>query len=146
MNEDIISNQEETNNEKLLTGTSDEVKRSLHTIPVIHEHLQIDKELIETGKVKISKTVHEHEETVDIPLMSEEVSVERVPFNEYLQDTTPSVRYEGETMIIPIIKEILFVEKRMMLVEEVRVTKKQNQTTETQQVTLRREEVNITRE
>lgn len=145
MNEDVISNQEEAN-EKLLTHTSAEVRHTLHTIPVIHEHLQIDKELIETGKVRISKTVHEHEETVDIPLMSEEVSVERIPFNEYLENTTPSVRYEGETMIIPIIKEVLFIEKRMMLVEEVRVTKKQNQTTETQKVTLRREEINVSRE
>lgn len=144
----MLPNQEETNDERLLTSTSAEVRKSLHTIPVIHEHLQVDKELIETGKVKISKTVHEHQETVDIPLMSEEVSVERIPVNEYLQNTspTPAVRYEGETMVIPIVKEVLFVEKRLMLVEEVRVTKKQIHNTETQEVTLRREEVNISRE
>ncbi|GAA4451015.1 hypothetical protein GCM10023189_12500 [Nibrella saemangeumensis] len=113
-------------------------------IPVIEEQIHIGKDVVETGRVVISKRVREEEQTVDIPLVSEEMNVERVAVNQYV-DTPPAVRYEGETMIIPVLKEVLVVEKRLVLVEELHVTKRQVETTETQRVTLRKEEVTVDR-
>lgn len=113
-------------------------------IPVIEERLIVDRQAIETGRVRIAKKIHETEETVNIPLARDEVNVERVAINQ-LVDILPPVRHEGDTMIIPVVEEILVVEKRLMLVEELRVTTRRIETTETQQVTLRKEEVTVER-
>lgn len=113
-------------------------------IPVIDEQVQIDKRTVETGRVRISKTVQEREETVDIPLEQEVVEIERVPINQRV-DTPPAVRYEGDTTVYPVLEEVVVVEKRLMLIEEVRVTKRRTTITEPQQVVLRRETVHVER-
>jgi len=48
-------------------------------------------------------------------------------------------------MIIPVLKEVAVIEKRVMLVEEIHVTKLKTEKTETQEVAVRKEEVNIKR-
>jgi uncharacterized protein (TIGR02271 family) len=116
------------------------------TIPLIEEQVRISKELVESGKVRISKKVTEHEESVNMHLMHEKTHIERVPVNKYVETAPPPVRYEGETMIIPVLKEVLVTEKRLMLVEELRVTKQQIETEENQKVTLRKEEIDIERD
>ncbi|MDQ3394180.1 MAG: YsnF/AvaK domain-containing protein [Bacteroidota bacterium] len=126
------------------SGTPKDVKNSEEmTIPVIEESLHVDKNWVESGKVNISKTITEHQETIDVPLSHEEVNIERVQVNQYIDTLPPPVRYEGETMIIPVLREV--VVKRVMLVEELRVTRKEVQTHEKQQVTLKKEEINIDR-
>ncbi|WP_420151902.1 YsnF/AvaK domain-containing protein [Spirosoma sp.] len=113
-------------------------------IPVIEEQIQIDKQIIETGTVRIAKQVFEEAQTVDIPVFREEVTVEHVAVYQYV-DAAPAVRYEGETMIIPVLREVLVTEKRLLLVEEVHVTKRHITDQETQEVTLRKEEVIVER-
>ena len=114
-------------------------------IPVIEEQLIVDKRVIEKGSVRVSKRVREVDETVNIPLVEENVSVERIPINQYVAEPPPPVRYEGNVMIIPVLREVLVVEKRLVLVEELRVTKQQIQTQETQKMRLRKEEVEVKR-
>lgn len=114
-------------------------------IPVLEEHLRVDKSQIETGKVIITKKVHSEPQVIDIPVVEEEVDVERIPFNQYIESTPPAVRYEGEKTIIPILKEILVVEKKLVLVEEVHITRKQVHSKISQQETLRKEEVIVNR-
>lgn len=114
------------------------------SIPVIEEQLKIDKELVETGRVRISKKVHEEQKTVDLTTVQDEVDVQRVPVNEYV-DRAPAVRHEGDKMIIPVLREVEVVEKRLVLVEELHVTRRQVTTEEQQEITLRKEEVRIDR-
>ncbi len=109
-------------------------------VPVMAEELNVQKRQVTTGGVRVRKLVHEHQETVDEPLLREDVQVERVPVNLMVSEPV-QVRYEGETMIIPILEEVLVVEKRLMVKEEVRVTKRQTQHNEPQEVTVRSEEV-----
>ncbi|GAB4016775.1 YsnF/AvaK domain-containing protein [Spirosoma koreense] len=113
-------------------------------IPVIEEHLHIHKQLIETGVVRIAKHIIEEAQTVDIPVFREEVTVEHVAVYQYVE-TAPAVRYEGETMIIPVLREVLVTEKKLLLVEEVHVTKRHFNEQETQEVILRKEEVTVDR-
>jgi uncharacterized protein (TIGR02271 family) len=115
------------------------------TIPVIEEQLTVDKRVVEKGRVRISKKVRETDETVNIPLVQENVQVERVPINQFIAEPPPPVRYEGNVMIIPVLREIVVVEKRLVLVEELRVTKQKTQTQETQKIRLRKEEVSVKR-
>lgn len=113
-------------------------------IPVIDEQLHIDKQTVETGQVRISKTVREDTQLIDLPLIRETVDVERVPIGRPVT-ATPAIRQEGNTTIYPVLEEIVVVEKKLMLVEEIRVTTRQTVEHEPQSVTLRREEISVER-
>jgi uncharacterized protein (TIGR02271 family) len=113
-------------------------------IPVIEEQAFFDKRVVETGKVRISKRVSEHEELIDEPLFREEVTVERVPLNQYVEQL-PQVRQEGDVMIIPVVQEQLVMQKRLVLVEELRVRKQVVEAHQPQSVTLRKETVDVIR-
>ncbi|WP_239020962.1 YsnF/AvaK domain-containing protein [Pontibacter arcticus] len=132
------------------TGPVAEQHQTIHseekemTIPVIEEQISIDKEVVESATVNISKNVREEEVLVDIPTTHEEVDVKRVQVNQYV-DAVPGVRHEGETMIIPVVREVLVVEKKLMVVEEIHVTKQRIQSNETQRITVLKEEVQINR-
>jgi uncharacterized protein (TIGR02271 family) len=115
------------------------------TIPILEEQLKVSKKLIETAHVRLSKTINESIESLEIPLKEDEIVVNRVPKNELLEVLPPASRYEGDVMIIPVLKEVAVIEKRIMLVEEIHVSKRQNERTETTKVTLRKEEVKVTR-
>jgi uncharacterized protein (TIGR02271 family) len=114
-------------------------------IPVLEEQLKVGKKVIETAHVRLSKTVNESIESFEIPLKEEEIVVTRVPKNELVDTMPAALRYEGDVMIIPVLKEVAVVEKRIMLVEEIHVSKKQTEKTETTEVTIRKEEVKVTR-
>jgi uncharacterized protein (TIGR02271 family) len=113
-------------------------------IPVIEEELDVQKRVVETGKVRVTKEVHERETVVDEPLFHDEVEVERVLIDRVVDAPVP-VRYEDDTMIVPIMEEVLVIEKRLVLKEELHIHKRRVETHRPQQVTLRREEVRVER-
>jgi len=121
-----------------------QIDNEMTVIPVIQEEVVFEKQVVETGKVRISKHIREFEEIVDEPLFREEVAVERVPINQFVE-ARPAVRQEGDTMIIPVVQEQIFVQKRLVLVEELRVRKQVVESHQPQRVTLRKEEVEIKR-
>jgi uncharacterized protein (TIGR02271 family) len=113
-------------------------------VPVVVEELDVQRRQVETGRVRLTKVVREHEEMVDEPLLREEVTVERAAINQLVNEPVP-VRYEGDTMIVPVLEEILVVEKRLVLKEEIRITRQRVERREPQRVTLRSEEVMVER-
>jgi uncharacterized protein (TIGR02271 family) len=88
--------------------------------------------------------VHERETIVDEPFFRDEVEVERVLINRVVDASVP-VRYEDDTMIVPIMEEVLVVEKRLVLKEELYIRKRRVETHRPQQVMLRSEEVRVER-
>ena len=125
-------------------STTDPASPEIVRIPLVEEQLQVGTQTIETGRVTLTKTVHETQETVTIPLLREEYIVERMPLNQYV-DEVPTTRQEGETTIYPVVKEVLVFQKRLLLVEEIRVTYQQTQVEESQTVRLRREDITVER-
>jgi uncharacterized protein (TIGR02271 family) len=115
-----------------------------YVIPVAEEVLEIARRRVETGRVRIDKHVHEQIEVVDEPLLHDEVNVTRVPVNRFLSEPV-APREEGDTLIIPVLREVLVVEKRLLLVEEVHITLQTIETHQSEEVTLRHEEVVIER-
>jgi uncharacterized protein (TIGR02271 family) len=113
-------------------------------VPVIAEELEVQKRVVETGKVRITKVAQEREVVVDEPLFGEEVEVERVPIQRVVEGPIP-VRYEDDTVIVSILEEVLVVEKRLLLKEEFHIRKRRVETHQPQQVTLRHEEARIER-
>ncbi|WP_018615551.1 YsnF/AvaK domain-containing protein [Segetibacter koreensis] len=115
------------------------------TIPVVEEQVKVSKEVIETARVTLSKKVNESTESFEIPLTQEEIVIKRIPKNELIDTMPAAQRYEGDVMIIPVLKEVAVIEKRIMLVEEIHISKLKTEKTETRDVTVRKEEVNVTR-
>jgi uncharacterized protein (TIGR02271 family) len=114
-------------------------------IPVIQETMQVGTRIVETGKVHISKKVTEETAVENFLETSEQITVERKQINQYVETAPPASRQEGDVTIISVVKEVLFVEKRLMLVEELHVTKHKVQENRKVTATLRKEEVTVER-
>lgn len=108
-------------------------------IPIVEEMLTVDKREVITGGIRLTKRVTEREEVVDEALLRESVTVERVPINQIVAVAPPS-RQEGDTLIVPVLEEVLVTEKRLLLKEEVRITRTQKMVHDPQTVTVRSEE------
>lgn len=124
---------------------SDVATETVLTLPVMVEELLVGKRKVETGAARVTKTIHERQEVVDEPLMQEIVAIERVPINRVLEGDPPPIRYEGDTMVIPLLEEVMVVEKRVMIKEELHISRRQSTVRKPQTVTLRSEEVDVRR-
>jgi uncharacterized protein (TIGR02271 family) len=113
-------------------------------VPVLVEELDVQKRVVETGKVRITKVVHERETLVDEPLLRDNVAISRVPMQRVVDGPIP-MREENGTTIISVVEEVLVVEKRWMLREEIHIRKRRIETHQPQQITLRSEEVQVER-
>lgn len=114
-------------------------------IPVVEEQLEVSRERVETGRVRISKTVEAREVVVDDPLNRERVRVEHVPINQVVSGEIPKMREEGDVTVIPILEERIVTRKELVLVEEVRIHKDRSEYHDPQRVTLRKEVVAVER-
>jgi uncharacterized protein (TIGR02271 family) len=128
------------NNDKQMVEVNEEPEM---VIPVIEESLSVGKRTVETGRVKVVKKVEERIEAVDVNLLEDEYVIEQVAINEYVDGAAPQIRQEGDTIILPVVKEVIV--KRLLLAEEVRITKKTKQRNEHQDITLRKEAIIINR-
>jgi uncharacterized protein (TIGR02271 family) len=113
-------------------------------VPVLTEELDVQKQQVETGKVRITKVVHEHETVVDEPLWRDHVAISRLPMERVVEGPIP-MREEQGTTIISVVEEVLVVEKRWMLREEIHIRKRHTETHQPQRITLRSEEVQVER-
>ena len=106
----------------------------------------VDKRTVVRGGLRLDKTIETRREVVDEPLMRDELSVERVPVNTLVpSDALPLVRHEGDTMIVPVFEEVLVVERRMLLKEEIRIHRVRKEFHAPQTIELRREHVSVRR-
>ncbi|WP_334188407.1 YsnF/AvaK domain-containing protein [Noviherbaspirillum sp.] len=117
------------------------------TFPVMEEQLRVGKRSVDTGAgVRIHKTVSERQQVIDEALFDDELAVERIPMDEIISGSSmPETRYEGSTLIVPVLEEVLVVEKKLRLKEEVRITRLRRETHAPQTVTLRSEEIDVER-
>jgi len=113
-------------------------------IPVIHEELEVGTRKVETGGVRIHKSAREEEQTVDVPLVEEHVEVQRVPVDRAV-DGPVAVRHVGDTIIVPVVEEVLVVQKQLRLVEELHIRKTRTERHAPQTVVLRKEEATVER-
>jgi len=111
-------------------------------VPVVEETAVVYKERVVTDRVRLHKRVHETQEALDIPVQTESLEVERVPLGHWVE-APPAIRTEGDTTVYPVVEEVLVVEKRLRLVEEVRVTRHRETRHVRKQVALRHEEVTV---
>lgn len=119
---------------------SDEV-----VIPVVEEHAHIEARARPVGKVRVSTKITEHVERVEADLAREDVRVVRVSINRPV-DSMPGIREEEGAVVFPVVEERLVVEKRLFLVEEIRLVRNRRTEHVEQDVTVRSSEAVIERE
>jgi uncharacterized protein (TIGR02271 family) len=113
-------------------------------VPVVQEELEVDKRTVGRERVRVRTTVSQREETVDLPLVQEDMTIERVPIGRAVERHEAPYR-QGDTLVVPVYEEVLFVEKRLVLREEVRVRCVRREAHTPQRVTLRTMEAAIER-
>ncbi|HEX8839103.1 MAG TPA: YsnF/AvaK domain-containing protein [Sphingomicrobium sp.] len=112
-------------------------------IPVVEEQLRLDRETVETGRVRVTTVPEERTETISEPVIRSDVIVERVARNEEVE-SVPPIRQEGETMVVPVVEERLV--KKLFLVEEVRLSRRTTSETVEQEIKLRSQRAVVERE
>ena len=114
-------------------------------IPLVEERLSVAKRQVESGRLRVRISVEEREERVPVSLAHDEVEIERIPKNVPVAEF-PAVRLEGNTTIVPVVEEVVVVEKRLVLVEEIHVRRKSATRTEEIPMMVRSEQASVERE
>jgi hypothetical protein len=73
-------------------------------------------------------------------LFADEVGIERVAVNQIV-DQPPANRQEGDILVIPVVEEILVVQKRYMIKEEIRINRSRRPVAEPRRILLDTQEV-----
>ena len=117
-------------------------------VPISEEVLTVDTRRVDTGRgVRVHKTVHAEPVRIDETLTREEIAVRHVAIDRTLaqDETLPATRYEGDVLIVPVLEEVVVVERRIRLKEELHITRVTREENFSRTVEVRTEEVRIER-
>jgi len=104
------------------------------------EELNIDKTRVQTGEVEFSKEIIEEQRTVDVPVIREEIVIERRALNNEHSDTPIT---DEETIRIPVSEDRVVVDKYTVVTGEILAHKNIVEDTKHIDETLRREEARV---
>ncbi|MGZ9033614.1 MAG: YsnF/AvaK domain-containing protein [Rhodospirillales bacterium] len=93
-------------------------------IPLVEDEVRVSTRDVVTGRVRVRTVTDTVEETVRQDLQGVSADVERLPVDRLLDPDSPPPRprVEGSVTVVPIVEEVLVVEKRLLVKEEVRIT------------------------
>jgi uncharacterized protein (TIGR02271 family) len=92
-------------------------------VELAQEQLEISKREVERSRIVIRTRVEERDEVAELELQQEEVTVERIPRGVPV-DAKPATREENGVLIVPIVEEQLVVTTRLILKEELRISRR----------------------
>ncbi|WP_239738582.1 DUF2382 domain-containing protein [Mammaliicoccus sp. C-M14] len=128
---------ETSHNNETQDNNVDEESVQLH-----EERLNVDKENVETGEASVDKHVVEEEQEFDVPVEREEVTIERRPVNEKVDEDFNA--NDDDSVHIPLHDERVKVDKENVVSEEIVIKKNKVQDTEHVSEKVRHEEADIT--
>ena len=117
-------------------------------IPLVEEVLRVGKRRVETGRVRVSVQTDIEEQVVRETLRSDRAEIERVAIGRELADGEPApvLRQEPDgTVVLPVVEEVLVVERRLVLREEIRMRLVAVAEPVEQPVTIRRQRASVER-
>jgi uncharacterized protein (TIGR02271 family) len=120
---------------------------SVLRVPVAQEELRVGTRQVDTGRgVRIHKTVGEQTRAIEQELLQSTLDVKRVPVDKIVPlSEAPVTRQEGDTLIVPVLEEVVVVEKRLRIKEEIHIIRRTQRHTHTGSVVVRAEEAAIER-
>jgi uncharacterized protein (TIGR02271 family) len=113
-------------------------------IPLHAETVEMSRHRVATNDVTVARLTSQHEETIDVLLNDQQVTVEYVDINEFVGEI-PQIRDVGNTVIVPIFEEVLVVERRIRLKQEVRIHRQVNVRHHHETVPVRTQQVVVSR-
>jgi len=113
-------------------------------LPLLEESIDVSRRKIDTGVVQVATVTRTSNVLVEEELNHERVEIERIAIGRIV-DSAPPVREEGDTTIIPVVEEVLIVEKRLILKEEIHLRRVSVKETHRETVTLRQQEAVVSR-
>ncbi len=117
---------------------------AFRVMQLLAEDLEVERRQVEAGRVQVRLVTRTEPHEVNEELARMEAEIERVPIGLRVE-TVPPVRETEDRIIIPVVEEILVVERRLMLREEVHVHKRHISERHHEQVLLRIQEALVTR-
>ena len=116
-------------------------------LPILEETLHVSKREVVTGRVRVRTVTDLSEERVRQELSGQHVEVERVPVDVLIERDAapPEPRTEGDVTIVPILEEVLVVEKRLLLKEELRITRHRTTNVTEVAIPLRKQRAEVNR-
>ena len=108
------------------------------TLALTEETASVTKQVVETGRVQVKTVTDTVDQAVGAYLLSEAYEVTRVAIDRQV-DTAPVIRTEGDVTIVPVLEEVLVVEKRLVLKEEIHLRRRVSTDTVESVVPLRRQ-------
>ena len=115
------------------------------SIPVVQEEVVVSRRPVVRGRVRVVRRLVREPREIEVPLTTEHVEIDRVPVDRPV-DEPPGPRWEGDVLIIPRVEEVLVVEKRLRVCEELHVRTVKTQEIHRQTTSVRREEIEVERE
>ena len=113
-------------------------------IELAEEQVEITKREVERGRVVVRTRVETRDEIAEIALQQEDVTVDRVPRGVTVE-VAPAVREEDGVLIVPVLEEQLVLTTRLILKEEIRITRRSRTEVVREPVRLRSEQADILR-
>jgi uncharacterized protein (TIGR02271 family) len=92
-------------------------------VPLAEEKLTTSVRAVERGTLRITRRVEEEPVSETVELHQDEVEIEHREINEPAE-TVNLPHYDGETLVIPVYEEVPVITKRLVLREEIRITKR----------------------
>jgi stress response protein YsnF len=114
-------------------------------IPVIREELHADVKPVQTGRVRVTKTVDHHRELLEQQLKKGYVEVRRAQTNKMVDGPQEPYR-SGDTVVVPVASEVLMEgQKRWQVTEEIYLVQREQVQTVQQTVDLAEEKAKVER-
>lgn len=110
----------------------------------VEERVHVQTRVRETGRVRARVVTDIREEPLEAAGWRETVDVERVPVDRVVT-AAEGPREEDGVTVIPVYEEVLVVEKRLVLREEVRLVRRREAVPGPESIQLRRQRVEVER-
>jgi uncharacterized protein (TIGR02271 family) len=126
------------------TAVGEPAQRDEVSLRLLEESVSVSRRVVQGQTIRIASTTRWHEQLVEEPLARETVEIERVAIGRFV-GATPEVRQEGDVTILPVMEEVLVLERRLLLKEEVRIRRVRSTAMHRETVNLRKQEATVTR-
>ena len=113
-------------------------------VPVIAEQLHVDAVPVLKGGVRVIKHTVGQEHLIEQQLRRDRVEVTRVKVNRVVDGPQGAIQ-SGNTTIIPIVEEILRIERQWVVTEEIHLTRIEETDLYQEKIVLDREEATVER-
>jgi stress response protein YsnF len=113
-------------------------------VPIVEEEVTLGKRTVPGDLVRVEVTTETDLHTLSEELRSDTIDVKRVPVDKTVE-TRPTVRRDGATTIIPVVRERLVLKTELVLTEEIHITRHRETQTVEREVELRHQTAHVTR-